>query len=218
MENSRTLQTAGGLSGDRSVMFLLLSNLITIVLAVLQQWDVYILIWIYWGQSVVIGYFNVLRILDLERFSTANFTINDKPVDPTPETQRKTAMLFVLHYGLFHFAYLAFLVKESGLQGGFPAVYVAICVLAFFFNHRFSYEYNRERDQEGVPNIGSIMFFPYLRIIPMHLMVVMGGHFLGYGSAPLVFLLLKTAADVVMHVVEHAIARNGTKRARRRLP
>ena len=219
MENSHTLSLSGGLYGDRSVLFLLLSNLFTIVLAVLQQWDVYTLMWIYWGQSVVIGYFNVHRILDLEKFSTKNFTINDKPVDPTPETQRKTAGFFALHYGLFHFAYLVFLLGEAGIQHTFPLIYVALCMLAFYFNHRFSYHYNRERERDDIPNIGHIMFFPYLRIIPMHLMIVMGGKFLGSNSSALLtFLLLKAAADVTMHMVEHAMARSRARRATRRLP
>ena len=219
MENSRTLSLAGGLYGDRSLFFLVLSNLFTIVLAVLQHWDVQVLMWIYWGQSVIIGYFNVHRILDLKEFSTADFTMNDRPVDPTPETQRKTAQFFAVHYGLFHLGYMIFLLAETGLHGAFPVVYVALCTLAFYFNHRFSYYYNQEREQDGIPNIGSIMFFPYLRVIPMHLMIVMGGHFVASNnSALIVFLLLKTAADVLMHVVEHAMARTRAKHATQRLP
>jgi 4-hydroxybenzoate polyprenyltransferase len=219
MENSRTLRLVGGLNSDRSVTFLLLSNLFTIVLAVLQQWDVHVLMWIYWGQSVVIGYFNVHRILDLEEFSTEGFRVNNKAVAPTPETQRETAVFFALHYGFFHLGYLVFLLVGYGLQGAFTIAGIALCILAFYFNHRFSYHYNREREREGVPNIGSIMFFPYVRIIPMHLMIIMGGVFLGSNSIALVlFLLLKTAADVAMHVIEHAMARARAKRATRRLP
>ena len=219
MENSSTLRLAGGLYSDRSLLFLLLSNLFTIVLAVLQQWDVQVLLWVYWGQSVIIGYFNVHRILDLKEFSTADFRMNNKPVDPTPETQRKTALFFALHYGLFHLGYLVFLLAETGLHAAFPVVYVALCTLAFYFNHRFSYHYNQQQEQEGIPNIGSIMFFPYLRVIPMHLMVVMGGYFTASsGAALIMFLLLKTAADVAMHVVEHAMARTRAKHVTHRLP
>jgi hypothetical protein len=219
MENSHILRLADGLNNDRSVTFLLLSNLLTIVLAVMQQWDVHVLMWIYWGQSVVIGYFNVHRILDLKEFSTANFLVNDKPVDPTPETQRQTAVFFALHYGFFHLGYLVFLLVGYSLQGAFTVAGIALCILVFYFNHRFSYYYNQEREREGVPNIGSILFFPYVRIVPMHLMIIMGGVFLGNNSMALVlFLLLKTAADVAMHVIEHAMARARAKRVTRRLP
>jgi hypothetical protein len=52
------------------------------------------------------------------------------------------------------------------------------------------------------------MFYPYVRIIPMHIMIVLGSRFLGDNTLALVmFLLLKTAADVAMHIIEHAMAR-----------
>jgi hypothetical protein len=103
---------------------------------------------------------------------------------------------------------MVFLATEAGATGPFPLLTVLVCVVAFYFNHRFSYHYNQSQEQGRVPNIGSIMFFPYIRIIPMHLMIVAGDRFAGDSLAALVaFLLLKTAADVVMHVVEHAMAR-----------
>jgi hypothetical protein len=219
VERTGSIKLAGQLSTDKSVVVLLLSNLFTIMLAVFQQWDVYYLMWVYWGQSVVIGYFNVHRILDLKKFSTAGFRINNRSVEPTPETQRQTAVFFALHYGIFHLAYLVFLVAETGTEGGFPVFGVVLCIGVFLLNHRFSYRYNREQEQDRVPNIGSIMFFPYIRIIPMHLMIVAGVTVFGGSTGALIaFLLLKTAADVAMHIIGHAMARGDARRATRRLP
>jgi hypothetical protein len=48
---------------DRPTIALVLSNLATILFAVVQQWDVSVVIWIYRGQSIIIGYFNVRRML-----------------------------------------------------------------------------------------------------------------------------------------------------------
>jgi hypothetical protein len=201
------------------MVVLLLSNLVTIALAVYQHWDVFVLMWVYWGQSVIIGYFNVRRIMDLKRFSTAGFMINDQPVKPTPATQRQTAVFFALHYGIFHLGYLVFLSADTKVAGGFPVFYVLLCIGVFYLNHWFSYRHNREQEQQRVPNIGSLMFFPYIRIIPMHLMIVAGVTVLGGSTGALiVFLLLKTAADVAMHVVEHAMARGAARRATQRLP
>ena len=198
---------------------LALSNLLTIILAVIQQWDVHVLMWIYWAQSVIIGYFNVRRILALEKFTTSGFMINNKPVQRTAEGKRQTALLFAAHYGIFHLGYMVFLITMSGGQSAVSVFSMLVCIIAFYLNHRFSYHYNRERDRAGIPNLGNLMSFPYVRIIPMHLMIVIGSNFLGNNSAALVFfLLLKTAADVGMHVIEHAMARGDAKRARRRLP
>ena len=212
MERTESINLTGQFATDRSMVVLLLSNLVTIVLAVYQHWDVFVLMWIYWGQSVIIGYFNVRRIMDLNEFSTDGFRINNRAVKPTAETQRQTAIFFALHYGIFHLAYLVFLSVDTKVAGGFPLFYVLLCIGVFYLNHWFSYRYNREQEQDRVPNIGSIMFFPYIRIIPMHLMIVAGvSVFGGSTGALIIFLLLKTAADAAMHFVEHAMARAATR-------
>ena len=65
---------------DRSAIFLILANIFTILFALWQQWNLAELIWIYWTQNLIIGFFNFRRILSLEQFSTENFKINNKPV------------------------------------------------------------------------------------------------------------------------------------------
>ena len=219
MERTESITVARYPAIDRSVVVLLLSNLLTIALAVYQHWDVFVVMWVYWGQSVIIGYFSFRRIMDLKRFSTAGFMINDQPVKPTPQTQRQTAVFFALHYGIFHLVYLSFLGADTNVAGGFPLFNVLVCIGVFYLNHWFSYRYNREQEQERVPNIGNIMFFPYIRIIPMHLMIIAGFTFLGSSTrALIIFLLMKTAADVAMHIIEHAMARSAARRATRQLP
>ena len=80
--------------------------------------------------------------------------------------------------------------------------------MAFVFNHRYSYQHNKKRDSQRVPNIGTLMFFPYARIVPMHLTILLAASLGGNSiTALLVFLALKTIADVIMHMVEHADAR-----------
>ncbi len=215
MEYGSTLVTSGTLVTDRSVAWLLLSHLLTLVLALLQQWKVAELLWIYWWQSVIIGWFNVHRILGLTRFSTEGFRINNMPVQPTRATQRQTAVFFVPHYGLFHIGYLVFLISDPRIHGRVPV----LCILVFYVNHRFSWRYHCAREAGRAPNIGNIMFFPYLRIIPMHLIIVLGSQFAGDSAMALVvFLLFKTVADVAMHLVEHVMERGDRLRATRELP
>ncbi len=219
MERTESITVARYPAIDRSVVVLLLSNLLTIALAVYQHWDIFVVMWVYWGQSVIIGYFSFRRIMDLKSFSTAGFMINDQPVKPTPQTQRQTAVFFALHYGIFHLVYLSFLGADANVAGGFPLFNVLVCIGVFYLNHWFSYRYNREQEQDRVPNIGNIMFFPYIRIIPMHLMIIAGFTFLGSSTRTLIiFLLMKTAADVAMHVIGHAMARSAARRATRHLP
>ncbi len=186
---------------DASVWSLVLVNGIALVVAVAGGWSLMDLMAVYWVQSVIIGISYFARMLQLERFSTENFQINDRDVDPTPETKRQTAFFFLFHFGFFHVGYLVFILSE--VEGRSPwGLGLLVCSLAFAINHFFSYRYHLEVDRRGTPNIGTLMFTPYLRVVPMHLTIVFGALALG-ATGIFVFGCLKMLADVGMHVVEH---------------
>ncbi|MGR8918477.1 MAG: DUF6498-containing protein [Gammaproteobacteria bacterium] len=187
---------------DGSVWMLVATNVLTIMAALALDWDLYSLMLVYWGQSVIIGVANVFRMLALEQFSTAGFTMNDAPVPETASGKRSTAAFFAVHYGMFHAVYLVFLLAESE-RGVFDWPLV-VCLAMFAANHAWSFRYNRELDARGRPNIGTMMFTPYLRIVPMHLTIILGGMLGADGFGLVLFGALKTGADVGMHFVEHA--------------
>lgn len=80
-----------------------------------------------------------------------------------------------------------------------------MCGALFFVNHLYSYRTNKEQKRRTVPNIGTMMFVPYLRILPMHLVLIFAAGHTDSTAALLIFSILKTGADVVMHLVEHRI-------------
>lgn len=184
---------------DGSVWVLVAVNVLALAVAYYQDWPVAQLMLLYWGQSVVIGTSYVLRILALEQFSTENFQINNRSVEPTPSTKRQVAAFFTFHFGFFHVLYLVFLLGVPKTAPRLDA-WFWLCVAGFALNHFWSYRYNREMDRQGTPNIGTLMFTPYLRIIPMHLTIV-SGLFIGKGL--LMFGGLKILADIGMHLIEH---------------
>jgi hypothetical protein len=189
-----------GFYRDLSFWVLLFSNGITIIYALAGAWSLLTLMVIYWVQSVIIGGFNVVRILSLQEFSTEGFTMNDHPVSPTVETKHQVATFFALHYGFFHLIYGVFLATQGGHV---EMQYVAVGSIIFFVDHLFSFRHNKERDKKKLQNIGRLMAFPYARIIPMHLVIIIFG-VISSGNLPLVvFLALKTLADLSMHAVEH---------------
>lgn len=185
-----------------SVVSLLVSNLLVIILAVVQKWDTSTVLWVYWIQSIIIGFFQFLRILSLKKFSTNNFKINNQLVSPSTQTKTFTAFFFAFHYGFFHFIYAIFLFNLFTNQ---PLDFNNLFIggLIFLLNHAFSFSQNRIMDEYKIQNIGTLMFSPYARIIPMHLIIVFGA-ILGQ-SILIVFLLLKTLADLIMHTVKHKV-------------
>lgn len=183
---------------DSSIYFLIAINLITIFLAVIQKWDLPIMLFIYWSQSVIIGLFYFIKILNLKNFVTDDFKINRKSVEPTKETKNKTAFFFLLNYGIFHLAYLAFILSTA--RPYFTSIYpILIGIGLFFINHLFSFVKNFKKDTEKKQNIGRVMTTPYARIIPMHLAMIFGF----FTTGLLFFLILKTFADVIMHNFEY---------------
>lgn len=189
---------------DLTTWSLIGSNLLTIAFAILEKWDARTVLWLYWWQSVVIGFFNVAKILSLREFSTAGFKLGNTPARPTTSTKVFTAFFFLFHFGFFHFIYAIFL--SSRIFG--PAApthagpfYFDINLAVFFANALFTFIVRKEWSRKN-ENIGTVMFAPYFRIIPMHLTIILGGFF-GHGAVLYFFLFLKTVSDVISHAVSH---------------
>lgn len=194
---------------DTSLWMIVLGNIVSIILAIAQNWDAQQILWVYWGQSVVIGLINIYRMLSLKEFSTKDFKINDNRPPETPATKRQVATFFAIHYGGFHLIYAIFIWQKLPLTS-LPIdqiIFLALLILGFVGSHGFSFIHNSTQDfKNQKPNIGTLMFYPYLRIIPMHLIIIFGT-FLGSTGTILIFMILKTFADAGMHAIEHHIFR-----------
>lgn len=98
---------------DSSAISLIVSNLLTIIIAIIEKWDFRILVWIYWFQSVIIGVFNFIRILKLKNFTTEGVLVNKMPIPPTQFSKIFIAIFFAFHYGFFHLGYLIFILVQT---------------------------------------------------------------------------------------------------------
>ena len=199
-------------SDPAGILGVVATNLAAIAIAWWQHWPLVTLLWPYWMQSVIIGWYSRRRILALREFSLENTSGFDHG---SPEaTKRHTARFFTLHYGLFHLIYALFLwaFTNGGMRGAvayhvtpLDMLLMAMLAVSFVLTHRASYQRIMAADQEGRPNIGGVMFLPYLRIVPMHLTIIIGLG-AGYASGMLLFATLKTLADALMHWIEYRIS------------
>jgi len=200
---------------EKTVWPLIIANIVVIITAYLNKWNVFIAIWSYWLQSVIIGVFQVIRIIALKNFSTAGFSINNVPADniPADKVRRITALFFAFHYGFFHLIYFIFLIvltfAGQDADGVIYTVgnyqYIFLNGLIFLFHYLYNYFYYRN-ELPKKPNIGTLMFEPYLRIIPVHIVIVLFFYLMVSNkkinfsvTALVVFLLLKGLNDIITH-------------------
>lgn len=135
------------------------------------------------------------------------------------------SLFFLFHYGLFHMGYLMAIVFIAPIMlfVSQPSINIAfneylslanpflwLSIGLFFINHFISYK--QYYDPEKQLNLSSYVFLPYLRVIPMHLIIFVAGWLLlnqqTSGFNPVAYTLvilvfLKTIADLIMHVYEH---------------
>ena len=184
---------------------LLFSNAATLGAAFALHWDLGWLLWPYWIQSVIVGWYARRRMLALDRFSTEGFTSSGRRVAEDDSGKRSTATFFALHYGCFHLAYLAFLCKEHPVADLRSIAVLVACGVSFGLSQRETYASQHAADLRGRPNLGTLMFTPYLRVVPMHLAILAGVNATG-GVALWVFCALKTLSDLLLDRIDRHMA------------
>lgn len=203
---------------EPSFIRLIVINIITIILAVWQNWGLIPLLYIFWGQSVIIGIFNAIEIFTLKNFSTENFKMNGRPIENTKSAQRSVGLFFCVHYGFFHFMYFIFIPFVAALgkkewgdsfdADDFRMAFfsVVLNIVLFFISYLIDYRY-KHKHYSLTPNIGTLMFFPYIRVFPLHAVIIFA-FFMGSKNSLLLFLSLKLLADAGMHIVDRMRYKN----------
>lgn len=200
-----------------SVFALILANAFPLVAVLTRQWSVFAVVLLYWSENVVIGGFNVLRML-------------------TAWPDEKIAWVgkafiipfFMFHYGMFCFVHgifvmalfggkthgggdmslnaLAAAVRTTGIGWALAAL-VASHAFSFFHNYIGGGEYRRV-------NPVMLMAAPYGRVVVLHIAIIGAGFLLLALDAPIaglvLLVVLKTALDLRAHLAERAKLGGGT--------
>lgn len=189
---------ATGLSAPSSLA-LLLANLVPLAGVWLLGWEVGEIMLLYWAESGIIGFFNLLKMAVVGRWATLFL-----------------GPFFVGHYGAFMVVHLLFVYTffVQGLQnkggdlvlaevaGHFIALWPAL--LALTVSHAISFRLNFLGRREFVgTSVQKQMGEPYGRIMIMHLTIIFGGFVvMGLGSSlPALLLLIgaKIGTDLRAH-------------------
>ncbi len=218
-----TLILPGDVIHNFPVISLIFANVVTIVLAILGNWDLATVLFIYWSQSIILGLFTVISIQGAD--TDALSADLNKPILEQSGTERFSPRLvwfyrcglagfFTLHYGIFHWVYFGFIV-DFGIFGEVnfadPGIWLS-CGL-FFANHLYSHIRYRHESLTGASFINEVFFSPYQRIVPMHLTIIFGSimvlalQVFGIQSTMpvlVLFLVLKTRSDISARLIKHA--------------
>lgn len=189
-----------------SALALIGANAIPLVGVFLFHWTVFTILVLYWCENVVIGVFNILRIVFAQP-QTLKEILGKLIVIP----------FFAAHYGGFTAAHGAFLrivfgprpisfdpasllalMEEDGLWYGVVAVAVS---------HGFSFVHNYLGAGEfRKVSPDRLMTQPYIRVVVLHVTILVGGlAAMGLGSpvaALVVLIVIKTVVDLRAHLAE----------------
>ena len=205
---------------------LIVANLAVGAITLSGQWGFYELMIVYWLEALVIGGFNVVRmgIVGLAGQPFGRWIEADWPARLVLSLM--TAGFFVMKFGAFALGLGAliamvpeFLAHEQGTTGnhiwhGINAVGkgVAIAAILLFVSHAMSFVMNFiVRGEYRNTNLLTLLFWPYVRM--SHVMITLAAGLVIAAGIPflntstvfgLVIVIVKTAADLVMHKVEHA--------------
>jgi hypothetical protein len=175
-----------------SILFLLTGNIYCIWYYERHPEAFFTVVWIYWFQSITIGIFNFLDLLTVKNYDASNFKMNDKPL--IAGSKSCTAWFFLFHYGLFHIVYCIFLLVDFGFSS-LNKMVLLTGIATFFLESLINFIRQKQIERTVTINLGTMFFLPYLRIIPMHLMILLPVFF---GWKPsLLFLGLKMGADIL---------------------
>jgi hypothetical protein len=194
-----------------SLIVLVIANLVPLLGVYAWGWSVAELLFMYWTESAIIGFFNVLKMAlargpmsgELSvRLPLAGASAYDTATPPGALAFKLFAIpFFIVHYGIFMAAHLAFLVAFFLESFSFGLALAAIAgSAALFASHGISFVLNYLGKKEYLKaGAGSLMAAPYPRIVLMQFVLILGAII---GAPILVFVPGKILFDAFAHLME----------------
>ncbi len=199
-----------------SALALVLVNLIPLLGAIFLGWNAFDVIFLYWLENIVVGFYTVIKMLFARGRSETKLTLNGRAVNPNSVKDKLgVTVFFVFHCGLFTLVHGVFVVLLFGSKSSFWIQHDFLALTVFFaallVSHGFSLWRNFFGRQEYLEKgFASYFWKPYGRIILIHLTVLIGAF--AAQSVPLsvtaivVFVVIKIVIDLAMHLASHGVS------------
>jgi len=197
-----------------SVWSLLVMNFAFMLAAIFYHWDVFEMIFIFWMENLVIGFYNILKMAMVKKTGAKKLGVT--LTAPLATVKIILIAFFIFHYYLFCLVHGLFIVvlfgEHSTGQSGVIANIASLnahtivsALIAMLISHGLSfwrnYCCNKEYDSE---TLAGLMKSPYSRILIVHVVVMAAGFLIlmtGFSTIMIVlFSLLKTGVDLKVHL------------------
>ncbi|MFH1170129.1 MAG: DUF6498-containing protein [Candidatus Vogelbacteria bacterium] len=182
---------------------LIIANLVPLIGVLFFDWSLFPIMILYWFETAVIGFFNVIKMLKVGGVQGFSF-----------------GLFFIFHFSIFMLVHLIFIIVVFGQIGFGPLaeplkklsdgllitilppflMMFASHAVSFFANFIYKGEWKRA-------NVSLLFTAPYGRIAIMHLTIIVGGLASLILHQPIwslvLLVILKTLIDLFVHVREH---------------
>jgi len=171
------------------------------------------LIWLYWSQSIVMGFFTFLDILTAPKITADEFAAIVAETGIKEEnrsfvkqvTKIGTAFGFLFFFSVLHLFYLVFIatMKKSG---PFDWNMFKYFLFAFVAGQVLTFIQHKIQQRKSRPNLGPSTLIPFMRVLPLHLTIILPT-FLKVGDMGF-FLIVRSIADIIMYIVSKPSSRS----------
>jgi len=197
---------------DSTAIALIVANLVPLYGVFAWGWAVFPILFLFWFENIVIGFFNASRML------TA------RPAEPVLWARKLFLVaFFCVHYGMFtavHGTFVLSLFGDTGMKtGALPDValvtdiiareHLLLPVLALVASHGYSFMVNfilRGEYRDASPK--ELMARPYRRVMLLHATILAGGGLVTVLDAPVAGLVLLIALKIAMDLHSHLHSHN----------
>jgi len=190
-----------------SLFVLAVANLVPLAGVLVFRWDVFPTMMLFWLENVVIGAFNVLKMLVT------------RPAEPLSWAMKLFMVpFFAFHYGMFCFGHGVFLMVLFGgaHAGGLatPSVRslselmvghgLGIAVVALVASHGFSFAWNfLKKGEYRRASLKQLMTQPYGRVVVLHIVLIASAFLVFALHSPQVGVVLLVVVKIIVDAVAH---------------
>ena len=206
-----------------SFIILILSNLLPIYGVLFLGWEVFPIMLLFWTENVIIGVFNILKMLMVSPADPIMWLIK---LFQVPWFVLMFAIFSVVHGILIYTLFGGVTIEETAdleinstiLRQTIGSYNLWWGFVSLFLGHGASFVMNYIRKGEyKEAELKPLMWQPFKRVIVLHLTIIVGGILLLTQGSPtgglIILIVLKIAVDALSHLKMHARNREAVSKA-----